>query len=406
MRKAVIILVTLLLAAAAGAAALAQHVARANPVLAATVFPISGSAKAALASRLAAVGLAEKLSGRQVAPTSDMLRGVRLPPLTIELAREAYEREPLAIDAVRLIAIDLLARRDDRQALAVLEGARALSRRSTGVSILLLDRYGREGRDREGMAVLDELLRRQSNAHGDLLVGLAANVGRDELLPDYRRLLSSAPPWADAFWRQLAQNPLGLVNAASLRLDYARDGGAVDPEIDALLIAGLAELGRFDDAARVAGLIGAGPPAAGSRERVVNGDFRRVPEGPVFDWTTVSSGDYGAEIDPETRTLVMSAISGARGEFARQLVRLPDGSAVLRVTTNATARSDMSERISVEIECPEQDRVLLAQRLPVSAIRFATEGCRWAWLRLRIAIPEGEQGIDAAIDRVSLSAAR
>ena len=48
----------------------------------------------------------------------------------------------------------------------------------------------------------------------------------------------------------------------------------------------------------------------------------------------------------------------------------------------------------------------MTRRLPVRSARFQTEGCRWAWLRLRVAIPEGEKGIDAAIDRVSLSAAR
>ena len=213
MRKAAIILGTLLLAAGSGAVALGQHVADANPALAAAVSPLSGSAKAALASRVAAAGLADQLSGRQSALTTDALRGVRLPPLALELALEGYKREPLAIDAVRVIAIDLLARRRDPQALAVLEGARALSRRSTGVSILLLDRYGREGRDRDGMAVLDELLRRRSNAHSDLIAGLVANLQRDELLPDYRRLLSSKPPWSDIFWRQLAQSPPGLQNA-------------------------------------------------------------------------------------------------------------------------------------------------------------------------------------------------
>ena len=398
MRKVALILVTFLLAIVVGSAALAQYAVTANPALAATVFPLSGTAKAALAARLAGAGLAEELAGRQTAQTAELLREVRLSPQTIALAREAYLREPLAIDR--------LTKRDDDKALALLEGARALSRRSTGVSILLLDRYGRDGRDREGMAVLDELLRRRSNAHGDLIAGLAANVGRDQLLPDYRRLLSSSPPWADSFWRQLAQSPPGLVNAAALRVAYARDGGTVDPEIDALLITALADLGRFDDAARVAALTGARSATADSRERVANGDFGAVSTAPVFDWTTVSSGDYGAEIDPEARTLVMSAISGARGEFARQLVRLPAGQAVLSVAASADTRSDTLERTTVELECPEQDRMLLTRRLPVRSARFQTEGCRWAWLRLRVAIPEGEQGIDAAIDRVSLSAAR
>ena len=406
MRKVALILVTFLLAIVVGSAALAQYAVTANPALAATVFPLSGTAKAALAARLAGAGLAEELAGRQTAQTAELLREVRLSQQTIALAREAYLREPLAIDAIRVLAIDRLTKRDDDKALALLEGARALSRRSTGVSILLLDRYGRDGRDREGMAVLDELLRRRSNAHGDLIAGLAANVGRDQLLPDYRRLLSSSPPWADSFWRQLAQSPPGLVNAAALRVAYARDGGTVDPEIDALLITALADLGRFDDAARVAVLTGARSATADSREQVANGDFSAVSTAPVFDWTTVSSGDYGAELDPEARTLVMSAISGARGEFARQLVRLPAGQAVLSVAASADTRSDALERTTVELECPEQDRMLLTRRLPVRSARFQTEGCRWAWLRLRVAIPEGEQGIDAAIDRVSLSAAR
>lgn len=406
MRKVVIILGTLVSAICAVSAALAQYSLNRNPALAATVFPISGSAEAALASRLAAFDLAKKLSDRQTVPTIELLRDIRLSPSVVALARNAYSREPLAIDALRVIAIDRISKRDDRQATALLEGARALSRRSTGVSILLLDRYGRQGRDREGLMVLDELLRRQSSAHGNLIVGLATNAGRDELLPDYRRLLASSPPWSDGFWRQLAQNPSGLVNAASLRVDYARDGGSVDSEIDALLVNALADIGRFGDAALVAGVMGVRPRMGNSRERIVNGDFRHVSKVPVFDWTTVSGGDYGAEIDPGTRSLVMSAISGARGEFARQLVHLPGGPMTLSVTPSAATESDALKHTTVEIECPEQRLVLLEQRLPVRATRFQANGCQWAWVRLRVLIPEGEPGIDVAIDRISLSAAR
>lgn len=406
MPKVVIILGTLLLAIWSASAAVAQYALDSNPALAATVFPISGSAEAALASRLSAAELAEELSSRQGEPTAQLLRGVRLSPATVALARDAYSSEPLAIDALRVIAIDRISKQDDRQATAVLEGARALSRRSTGVSLLLLEHYSREGRDREGLAVLDELLRRESGAHGNMIVGLATNLGRDELLPDYRRLLASSPPWSDGFWRQLAQNPAGLVNAASLREDFARDGGSVDPEIDALLVIALADSDRFDDAARVAGLMGVRPRAKHSQERILNGDFHRVSKGPVFDWTTVSGGDYGAEIDPESRSLVMSAISGARGEFARQLVRLPSGPAVLSVTPSEATESDALKRLTVQIECPEQDRVLLEQRLPVRAARFQVGACRWAWVRLRVMIPEGEPGIDAEIRRLSLAVAR
>src|SRR5690606_2927642 len=157
---------------------LAQYAVGANPALAATVFPLSGAPKGTLASRLANVDFANQMSAEGAPRTADALRGARLAPGTLALARQAYRREPPAVDALRVVAMDQLSKEQDSQALATLEGARALSRRSTGISVLLLDRYGREGRVRDGMEVLDELLRRGSSTQGELLVALAANVGR------------------------------------------------------------------------------------------------------------------------------------------------------------------------------------------------------------------------------------
>lgn len=394
MRSIVILLVTAAVAIVAMLSAFSQSAQKIAPAMAAAAFPLNGNA-AALLARISE--RSDQLANPQgnIAPSA----------VTLALASKAYLAEPRSFDAINTLARG--SRKDaSRDTMAILEVAHGLTRRSTGLQMELLAEVGKRNDEQAGFAIIDELLRRNTEAHGVLLGTLASAAAREELLPSFRRLLKSRPPWADQFWRQLAQSAPGLANAAQMRMQYARDGGIVDPEVDRMLVEGLAGQGLFDDAAMLArqvwpekGLLS--PQSAAVR----NSGFAAAPDILPFDWRLTNTGDYGASIDPRGKTMMISAIAGARGPVVEQIVRLRGSEMTLIVTPGDGVPAKQLEPLSISLDCvapAASSRTLFSGGVGDQAIAIQTGACTWARLRIDLAVPSTSDGMELSFDSIKL----
>lgn len=369
----------------------AQAGAALNPALAARGGLASGPAQDGLAALVVKTGSID--AGKAVLPAD-----------ALALAESAYRREPLASHAAAILARKI-ALANPRAGLAVQEAVNRNSRRNTELSVDLLTAYGRMAKNADGLGVLDVLLRRQTGLQRDLIVAMSLEVRRPELLGDFRRLLARKPPWSNQFWRQLAQTPEGLANAAELRTAFARDGGRVDPEVDALLIGGLAQAGYY---AQAENLAAAQFPAAAARtsDLVRNANFASRPVIPPLDWEVRNSSDFGATVDSRRDVLALSAIPGAGGEVARQLVHLVPGRSTLAIALAGPPQTGDARLLSLSLDCAgptgEIGRSLLTTTFAGPLRQELTAPCAWAWLRLIAAVPAEGEGLDLEVRRVSI----
>lgn len=376
------------LALAAGAAAFSAAGQRANPALAARAFPLAGDAQAEWAMR------------RYEA----QMRGAEDPamapsPAIRALAREAYVREPLNLDAAFVLqrgAPQLSA----RQRLAALDAAHRLSRRSTPISFDLLTEHSRAGNTVDAIMVLDNMLRRQTGVHGQLLEFLSRLAGDRSTHRDFVTLLSRNPNWAGQFWRQLAQNPQGLKGTWPLWQRIHAAGIATDPGLDVLLVSGLADQGLYSDGEALARRLSALDWGMGLR----NGEFGRLPDVIPYDWQVYATGDFGADIAADREALIVSALSGSRGMAARQVVGLGQPRYRINADFEAIGETPGEDMLRVQVQClaPAGQGMLLDVAMARLPATFSGASCRWAQVALMVAVPEAADGQEWMIERVSL----
>ena len=203
------------------------------------------------------------------------------------------------------------------------------------------------------------------------------------------------------------------MNAAELRIALA-NAPWNQTEVtshDRTLAVGLATIGEFETARRLSAELTGGSRAAQNGNLVQNSDFSRSPLLPPFDWQLATTGSLGSTIDPGAKTLSVSAIGGARGSAARQLVRLLPG----RYRLHWSLASDMplpAGALSARIECAEEG----VKSIPIEAVPIVTgkqtrtveipDGvCSWYWLSLFVTLADDAQGVDAYFHAVSLAPA-
>jgi hypothetical protein len=394
MRAIVIALLGISLAVVVGAAAFAQAGFAVNPMAAAQAFPLDGQALSKQVKLQLALARARS-HNPVLAPDAP----------TIAKARAAYAREPLEPEVVAILA-NASGDGTFDHVVRTLEAAHALSRRSMIVNLELISRLSQAGKDDPALLLLDEILRQDTAAQGPLLTQMAAYAGNPALQPIFLDLMAQDAPWVSPFWRQVAQSPAGLKSAVSLRLGYAERGGEVDPEVDRLLVGGLAGQARYDDAARLAAglfppLRSVGTPGSGNLVR--DPDFRQKKPVVPFGWEMTSNGDYGAGFQGKGGGIVVSALPGSRGTVAQQLVALP--ARPLVIGAQVTAQSGRREDLSVELRCAQNAQLLISVPVSRLPVRVPAPSCKWGWLSFVVAIPTDGDGADWTVRQVSLTSA-
>jgi hypothetical protein len=309
-------------------------------------------------------------------------------PALSRAAIESLKRAPLMEEPFMLAALSALVRKDGRKAELLLEEARARNPRSRLTHILLLDRYLRTGRLAEATTEIGAVSTFVPDAN-KVLVPQLAKFAVD---PSTRKALDSALDKHPALRGQLLEHlatsgtDLNLI----LALAPAGRGGAAPGEVafwQQLLINSLIEKNDLARAEQLWTRFG-GVALPNTGVGIYDGQFRRLPGPPPFNWSFTSNPAGTAE--PTKTGLDIQYYGRAPAELASQLLRLAPG----RYQLNFHAFGQTPERgsaLSWRMTCYPGNAELAA--IPVAKLTFSpkavsgrfsvpSSGCPAQWLKL------------------------
>lgn len=350
---------------------------------------------------------------RLYAARRDSDPGAKVNKTERDLAHYSYRKEPLLASSVGLLAMSSGEGISASTRESLLEQAGRLTRRNSLVAINLIESAALRGDDRAFFAWLSRLMLTKESARQTYGTAMAKATARDGAVEALLPVLGSKPPWADQYWRLIAGNRDSLVNGAELRIELSRAPWLqtrVTPADDVLTRA-LVNAGQFQTAKRIAAALQ--PRLIKQADNILrNGNFTAAPVLPPFDWQLTGSGSLGSSIDARQKNLRISAIPGARGAAARQLLRLEPGKYALGWSASsdepfaadvlslrfvcASPASGSSAPISLPLTMGKQQR---------ASIHIAGS-CRWYWLSIDAAVPDDSAGIDAYVHNLSISMAK
>jgi hypothetical protein len=239
---------------------------------------------------------------------------------------------------------------------------------------------------------------------------MAEATAREGAVAALTPVIGPNPAWADFYWGQILRRPASLANAGRLRVAIAKAPWrqTAIKETDQALVSALVNRSQFDAAYRLSA--GLEDTSAGRGSNLLaNADFSRQPLLSPFDWQLAVSGTLGSSIDERAKSLVVSAIGGARGYAARQLVHLTPGNYLLAWVLSSSTPIVPSS-LSASIYCAESGVKSIAPTpIPLTTgNKFAsidiTEGaCRWHWLSINVALSDDAAGLDAYFRSISLA---
>ena len=167
-------------------------------------------------------------------------------PNVKKLARQAFIAEPIAPQAVALLALGV----SERKRRELMQDALSLSRREQLVTVwMITDSVARE----DVPAILnqyDTMVRTSSAAASAVIPVMAGALANDSFIAPFKSLLIKQPPWANQFWATVVGIPASLGNAARLREELYKPNESDDSYRDAELINALISGKKFDQAQR------------------------------------------------------------------------------------------------------------------------------------------------------------
>jgi len=327
----------------------------------------------------------------------------------VDLARAAYRVEPLSSTALALI---IPAMSEGRTRLALLARSGELSRRNSLLNEEQIRIAALRGDDRAFFRWLSRSVLTNNDLGAAYVGAMAEATAKDGAVAALAPVIGPAPSWSESYWRQVIQRPASLMNAAKLRAAVAQPPWrqTAVSRWDRYLSMGLANRGDFDAAQALYKGLGLAREGR-SANLVSDGGFGRQPRLPPFDWQLAVSGTLGASIDEKDKSLLVSAIGGARGFAARQLVSLSPGNYGLGWSLSASMPIAPSTLLA-RINCAEPGvKAAPIQPVPFAAgnnsvlISVPESACRWYWLSIDVVLPDDSAGIDVYFRNISLAPA-
>lgn len=373
-------------------AAFSASLGRQVPSTAVRTWPPSGDAYARLSSQSLAMAVDP---GARDLPRN-------LPESVAQAARRGIELEPTNVTAIRNLALYEASHSRAGRARELMNIALANTRRDAAVNLWITERLLREGRQIEALQLYDTTIRTDTGAATSLMLGMAQLLNRPESLDSFETFLASSPPWIDDFWTTVLSTQGNLDNAFELRHRLLRRGIRMADDHNALLIERLANSGRTEEAFALYDTISGG---RAQREILVDGDFSAAKAYPPIGWKVVAESTFGSSVDTEEGVLQITALPGAQGVVAQQLVRL-------RGNGTYVARADYAGAdpapLRIELTCADGGgagnwswSVPLPPGRPVEA--NLTGSCRFAWASLVLSPITGDTvGRDIRVESVSL----
>lgn len=380
------------LAVLAGATSVGGYAQKRNPPLAVMASPGNGLAKAELADAI--------LRGAIIQNSGEMPDEV--PAQAVAFAREAFLKEPLASGPPRIIALERASSKGAGEdgARALMRLIPAISKRETSATLWLSDDYAKLKDDEQALYFLDLTLRASSRSKELLLPRMVDITNREDAIAPLARALDREPPWLTDFWGEAVKQVPRAKGVAQLR-EISEPPESARAEIDRQLLNNLVQQGAYSEAAGLTAFLDGSKVSASFTSR-----FDTFPNFPPFDWELISEGGFGAFIDGENKTLLMSAMSGERGIAARRMLPLERGRYTL--TLKDVEHSSDSVILRAQTRCPD-DSAQVVHELTRSGEDLLAEWqvagvpCDYYWLELIIDVPTGGEPVDVRIGSLSLS---
>lgn len=391
-RAIAIWIIGVFLAGAAGVNALGNVMQKRNPMLAMQVASGNGVAKAEAADLLVQSAI---IQNKGEMPDT-------LPDATATLARDAFLSEPLAAEAPRVLAFynDTLGPDEKQSARALMRMVPKVSKRETAANIWLSEDYAVLGDDARALYFFDLTMRVSTESTLLLLPRLVEIASRDDAIRPLANLLEADPPWLDQFWREAVKQVPRAQSVAKLRRLTAPPDGMRD-EVDRQLLANLVQQQQFGEASRLAAFL-AGRQASSA----FVSNFDTVPAFPPFDWELINEGGYGAFVDEEEMSLLLSASPGEQGVAARRLLPLQPGRYAITLSDVEFTSPEMT--LEARTRCPDNS-VLLTHALSADGDDLRAEWqvdsppCEFYWLEIRLELPTAADPVDASITKIELT---
>lgn len=327
------------------------------------------------------------------------------------LGMQAYRSEPLSATSVGLVALSMNAKAQAADRKSLLDLAGRLTRRSTLVASSLIEIAARNGDDRAFFRWISRVMLTNPEAGQVYATAMADATRRKGAVESLVDVLGPDPRWADLYWRLISGRPASMASAADLRLAIMKKPWAqtaIKPT-DEGLVQGLVDNRDFDTAHRLANALR--PIASRTGPLLANESFARDPELAPFDWQMSMQGNLGASIDKENKALIISAVGGARGPAARQLVRLSPGTYRLAWKLESTVPLP-DKAIAVQLRCAEAEMDVSALPTDIVAgtrqvdVKIPNSKCIWYWFSIDVLVPDDAAGIDANLSGLSFSEIR
>lgn len=325
------------------------------------------------------------------------------------MALETYRSEPLSSAAVGIIAAAMRKPADQQVREDLLDLAGRLSRRDSSVAAQILEASALRGDNRTFFAWLSRSVLTNDERRTLYVGAMADATAREGSVEALTPVIGPSPRWDETYWEMVVRRPASLVNAAKVRIAIAGNPWR-QTEIkstDRKLAVNLAENGEFDMARQLSLALG---QQRGRRDAnlITNGNFASQPALPPLDWTLTALGNLGASIEAGDKSLVISAIGGARGIAARQLIRLPPGRYALGWVQSSSA-AIKPDALFGSIRCadPKSDPLAVVT-VPLVAgkrnavVEIPSDGCMWRWFSIEVAVPDDAAGVDAYLRNLSL----
>lgn len=302
------------------------------------------------------------------------------------LARDAFAREPLALDALFVLTIEE-GQSNPANARRLLQLASQLEKRNQNIGAAVLQNAALAGDLAGALAAMDRLAVVYPEISPAIVEALLPFLADARQLPVFERALRSDPAWARAFWMAAPGKSESLENLLQLRSSI---GGTAAKQGDEQLLQGLVRAGRYQDAMVLwQEISGVGGNATG----FINSDAY-----PPFGWQLVQSasrsmastgsGQYAVHLQGEIS-----------GELAKQLVRFGPGEYRIAV---AVEPADLASSLRVALQCaggkgPPDWR-------PISDPRpwVVGEGCSMFWLLIGADTWDAGTGVSGTVSDVAI----
>ena len=322
-------------------------------------------------------------------------------------AYTGFRLEPTSHKAIRMIAFHHQSLGRYETARLIMNETVNLTKRDDIVNFWLVQDSGKKD-DLDSVLKYYDYTLRSSLAAKDILIPTMSNALADErFVQPYVKMLASAPPWADDFWRAAAAREENALSAAILRTALHRKNIGNPANNDVLILENLVKTGQFSEAFALYSELAEAETRSGN-DRIHGGSFAYRPRLFPIDWRLFSSGEFGAEVDLDSKKLLVSSLPNTRATFASQVVHLPAAGYLLSAEItrqNSTGASPLYLRLrcAAENQNGRPDDILRLEE-GESSMEIAVDAgdCEYFWLTLLGEEQDSLDGYDFAVTNISL----